>query len=263
MYLSLDIGNTRIKYGLFEQRKLKQTGSLDGLSPNEIIDWLSNLSVEYAIYSNVRRHFNLPLKHLPKGNTKQSKIKKVIRLQPHTPLPIENRYHTAATLGPDRLAAATGAWAYTKGENCLVIDAGSCITMDLLLDHGFEGGNISPGLEMRLDAMHQFTDGLPRPNLNKHPNLPCSIKNARLGKSTEEALILGACQGLLLEIKGFIEACETQYGPLKICLTGGNAAFLADKLKREIFVLPNLVLRGLNEILLYNAQLDSLDEKGE
>jgi len=102
----------------------------------------------------------------------------------------------------------------------------------------------------RLDAMNYFTDGLPRP---KEKRLPSRQAKGNIGKTTEEALLLGALQGAIFEIQGFIAACEGDYGPLKILMTGGDASFLADKLKREIFVLPNLVLRGLNEILLHNV----------
>ncbi len=247
MNLALDIGNTHIKYALFQGRDLLESGRLElpsgkGETPASA-KWeeLCKQPIERLVYSSVRKHFAWEGGgDLPKG------AKKNLHLQADTPLPIKNRYHTPETLGTDRLAAAVGAYAYFGGENCILIDAGSCITLDLLLDGAFEGGNISPGLDMRLDAMHRFTDGLPRPA----KKLPAE---KLLGKTTEEALLLGALQGAVFEIEGFIASCEQRYGAVKIALTGGDASFLADKLKREIFVLPNLVLRGLNEILLYNV----------
>lgn len=252
MNLSLDIGNTHIKFGLFEGRKLVRSGRLETssegvISPTKRKAWesLYNPLPEWLIYSSVRKHFEATQLHLPKGI-------KTVRLQTDTPLPIKNRYRTPETLGPDRLAAAVGAYAQFGGANCLIIDAGSCITLDLLIEGAFEGGSISPGLDMRLDAMHRFTDGLPRPAAKRLPGGETG-DSIRLGKTTEEALLLGALQGALLEIEGFIASAERQYGPLKVLLTGGDASFLADKLKREIFVLPNLVLRGLNEILLHNV----------
>ncbi|MBK6903040.1 MAG: type III pantothenate kinase [Saprospirales bacterium] len=65
-------------------------------------------------------------------------------------------------MGKDRLAAAVGAWSFFPGKTCLVIDAGTCITSDVLSEDGiFKGGNISPGIDMRLKAMHTFTARLP------------------------------------------------------------------------------------------------------
>lgn len=242
MFLALDIGNSRVKYGLFDGRVLKKSGYWVGLSPNEIAERAYNLLPRRIIYSSVRSSFVPDWGHLPEGIS-------VMALGSDTPLPIENRYHTPQTLGQDRLAAAVGAWVQFGGKNSLVIDAGSCITMDLLLNGGFEGGNIAPGLDMRLEAMHRFTDGLPR-LFGRH--LPKGI----IGKNTEEALLLGALRGAAFEIEGFIDRCEREYGSLMLAFTGGDAVFLADTLKRKIFVLPNLVLRGLNEILIYNASLD-------
>ncbi len=244
MYLALDIGNSRIKYGLFEGGDLKACGDWQGLSPEELVEQAYNLSARAIIYSNVRRGFVLDWSSLPEGIF-------VMALEKDTPLPIENRYGTPQTLGSDRLAAGVGAWSVFGGENCLVVDAGSCITMDLLLDGGFEGGVISPGLSMRLKAMHRFTDGLPE--LSPTDARLVKFDVLALGKSTEEALFLGALQGAALEVGAFVERAEAIYGPLKVAFTGGDAAFLADKLKRKIFVLPHLVLRGLNEILRYHA----------
>jgi len=244
MYLALDIGNSRIKYGLFEGEDLKAHGDWQGLSPEELAEQAYNLSPRAIIYSNVRHGFVPEWSDLPKGLS-------LLALEKDTPLPIENRYRTPQTLGSDRLAAVVGAWSVFGGENCLVVDAGSCITLDLLLDGGFEGGVISPGLNMRLKAMHHFTDGLPA--LSQTDIGREDFETFKLGKSTKEALFLGALQGAVLEIDAFIEEAEAVYGPLKVAFTGGDAAFLADKMKRKIFVLPHLVLRGLNEILRYHV----------
>ena len=71
-------------------------------------------------------------------------------------------YRTPATLGADRLAAVMGAQSLLPHRTVFVIDAGTCITFDLLLSNGhYLGGNISPGLDMRLRAMHEFTARLP------------------------------------------------------------------------------------------------------
>jgi type III pantothenate kinase len=176
-----------------------------------------------------------------------------LHLSTATPLPFNIQYKTPHTLGKDRIAAAAGADYLYPGENCLVIDAGTCITMDIL-DHSgvFRGGNISPGVEMRLKAMHHFTARLP---LVKHLRENQVLFENALGDSTENAIRNGGELGALLELEGFIRLMDGRYKDLKVLLTGGDADFFVKNMKTKIFAHPNLVLIGLNQILLHNAKL--------
>ncbi len=86
-----------------------------------------------------------------------------VKLGQDTQLPIMNAYHSSDTLGADRLAAVAGAHTEHPDKNNLVVAMGTCITYNFITKNGaFRGGAISPGFQMRLDAMHQFTDGLPQ-----------------------------------------------------------------------------------------------------
>ncbi len=150
-------------------------------------------------------------------------------------------------MGKDRLAAVAGAYARFPGQTCLVVDAGTCITYDWLnAEAAYLGGNIAPGIRMRLQAMHAFTDRLPAVEMRTEPN--------QIGQSTAAALRNGAQWGAVLEIDGYRAWSEAQFGPTKLVLTGGDADFLANKLKSEIFVNHHLVLIGLNQILEYNVK---------
>ncbi len=170
-----------------------------------------------------------------------------LELHTHTRLPIQNRYRTPGTLGKDRIAAVTGAYALKPSQDCLVVDAGTCITFDYLSrDGAYIGGNIAPGLRMRLRAMHEFTARLPHPGLQETEDW--------VGASTEEALRNGAQFGAAMELDGYIREGEARFGPLQVFLTGGDADFLAKKVKRKIFVNHHLVLFGLNQILDYNVK---------
>ena len=169
-----------------------------------------------------------------------------LQLTHHTQIPILNRYKTPETLGKDRLAAVIGAQVEFPGQNCLVIDAGTCITYDLLTaDKTYHGGTIAPGIQMRLEAMHKMTAKLPL--AERSPLGPI------IGTSTTTALQNGAQWGALLEAKAFIDQCEEHYGSLQVIFTGGDAGFFEKHLKRKIFVNQHLVLTGLNKILTYNA----------
>jgi type III pantothenate kinase len=205
-----------------------------------LFNWLYNHPVENIILSSVG--------HVPDGLIEALKQENTLLvLDENTPIPVENRYMTPATLGRDRLAAVVGAWELFPQKNILVIDAGTCITYDLLLAPGiYLGGNIAPGMGMRLQAMHVFTANL--------PEAPRPQDFMLIGNSTESALQNGGQWGAILETEGLIARCEEVYGELTLIATGGDAEHFEKNLKRKIFVNPNLVLIGLNKILNYNVQ---------
>ena len=140
MNLTLDIGNTAVKWATFEGRTLLEQGHdlpTDKLTEAEAVLACASGKVPDTVY-------DLPL------------------LSSETPLPIHLDYKTPQTLGPDRIAAACGAWSLHRGEACLVIDAGTCITVDFVDGGGtYHGGAIMPGLRMNLQALHTFTAKLP------------------------------------------------------------------------------------------------------
>ena len=231
-----------MKLGLFEAGQLMATTRMDDATHPDFKIWITNHLPENVILSTVGATI--------KGDVLTFLRKHSVRcllLDHRTPLPVAHDYHTPETLGKDRLAAICGAQALFPGTNCLVVDAGTCITIDVLDARGvFRGGNISPGLQMRLRAMHEFTARLPR---------PARLWPADwLGHSTEHALQNGALQGALLELQGYIGACRARFGHLNVLLTGGDSLFLAKKWKSQIFVNQNLVLYGLNKILSHNVE---------
>jgi len=177
----------------------------------------------------------------------KKKLNNFIILDAATPLPIINTYTTKDTLGYDRIADAVGAFTIFPGSNVLIIDAGTAITIDLLTENGeFYGGNISPGLDLRFRALHEFTRKLPE--VKKKTNYPI------LGKTTEEAILSGVLSGAVFELNGYIDQLSSQFPDLKIILTGGDFKFFDKKLKNSIFAHSNLNLTGLNRILEYNVE---------
>jgi type III pantothenate kinase len=175
------------------------------------------------------------------------KLKTFIILSSDTPLPIKNNYSTKESLGYDRIADAVGAFSIFPGINVLVIDAGTAITIDLLTAKGeFSGGNISPGLDLRLRALHDYTKNLPK--VEKKSEFPL------LGKTTEDAILSGVINGAIFELDGYIDKLKAQYPDLKIIFTGGDTKYFDKKLKNSIFANSNLNLTGLNRILEYNVE---------
>lgn len=241
--LAIDIGNTRIKFGLFSGEQCLDTAIYACEKTEDWQSWLTNHLAENIILSSVgsqkvTRYISDFLKKINRKPTE---------LNYETPVPIIQGYQTPSTLGKDRLAAVVGAYALFPNTNCLVIDAGTCITYDFIDESGvYHGGNIAPGIQMRMRAMHDFTARLPLPERKWADDW--------IGKTTKSALQNGSLFGILLECEGYMLRGKQRFGNMNVLLTGGDSQILAEKLKSQIFVNQNLVLHGLNKILNYNVE---------
>jgi type III pantothenate kinase len=146
----------------------------------------------------------------------------------------------------DRIAGVCGAIQLFPGSNNLVIDAGTCITYDFVDEMAqYHGGGISPGLNMRFKAVHTFTAKLPLVSAKAGVDL--------IGTTTETSIQSGVINGLLSEIEGTIGRYAVKFPGLKVILCGGDAGFFENQLKATIFAVPDLVLFGLNSILIHNV----------
>lgn len=237
MNLCIDIGNTRTKAALFDADNIVgyYNYELNELMANEEI----MCSVNNIIISSTRS--------IVQDVEYPEHIQTCIILDHETPIPIQNEYLTPKTLGRDRLASSVGAYSIYPDNINMVIDAGTCITFDIVDHNKYLGGNISPGIRMRSRAMHIFTGMLPEVEIEYNEDI--------IGRNTETALQNGAVIGTILEIDSFIESIKAKFDQkdLNVILTGGDADFLAIHLKSKIFVRKNIVLIGLHEILKYNA----------
>jgi type III pantothenate kinase len=156
-------------------------------------------------------------------------------------------YGTPQTLGMDRVAAVAGALYHFPGQASLVIDMGTCVTYDFINKEGhYLGGAISPGLKMRLRAMHDYTQKLPLAELSDAPE-------EFIGSSTVACLQSGAYFGLLGEINDTVERYEGRFGTLNVLLCGGDTPLFDKHTKKSIFAAPDLVLFGLHKILQLHA----------
>jgi type III pantothenate kinase len=243
MNLVIDIGNTRSKIGLFQENTLVEQAIWTDWTLADLLHYGNQVGARNVLFSTVAApdpgmaealedHFN------------------VLELTHETKLPFRNLYGTPKTLGKDRLAGVAGAQALYPGSNCLVVDCGTCIKYDLITAEAeYRGGNIAPGVRMRIQAMHHFTARL--------PEVPMEMPEQTIGDSTQTALQNGAIRGAVLEIQGFVQLFEQQAMPLQTILTGGDAAFLLPFLKTHnpgIFYQPDLTLFGLNHILRHHFQ---------
>lgn len=238
MQLALDIGNSFIKAGLFDGEKLKTTLRFKEGEEDVFEQFISGKKIQDAIYSSVES---------PEAERFLSSLKEInlVMLDHNLPLPLKNNYKTPETLGKDRLAAAIGGWVVSGKESVLTIDAGTCIKYDFVdALQGYMGGSISPGMQMRLDAMHHFTARLPAYTVNTIDDF--------FGNDTYTAMMTGVVTGVAGEILHFIKLFKKRFGKFNVILTGGNADFLSLQLGNKFQVETNLILTGLNSILNHN-----------
>ncbi len=242
MNLIIDIGNTRAKLAVFQDFKIiKSVTCLKSKLSYEQKKILNEFpKIQDGIIANVAK----PQKGYD-GTLSELNGKKII-LSSGTSIPFNNAYGTPQSLGLDRIALAAAAVHQFPNRNTLVIDAGTCITYDIITtEKDYLGGAISPGLNMRYRALHNFTANLP---LLRTADEEISA----LGTDTISSLKLGVTGGVVNEINGFIDQFNQKYENLTIIFTGGDSEFLSKRLKNSIFVAKNFLLTGLNCILEYN-----------
>lgn len=236
--IAIDIGNTGGKYGIFEEDALVSQGSFkeqEGL-PQEV----ASQTFDHAIIASVSGD-------AAKIQAGLSVSGSIVMLSAQTALPVSIDYKTPATLGADRIAVAVAAHYFFRGRNCLVIDAGTAITYDFIDERGhYQGGGIAPGIRMKFKALHNFTGRLPLVQ-GIHENFPL------IGQTTQESLESGVLGGTVAEVEGIISAYRQKSDKLVVILCGGDAGFFESTVKHPIFVIPELVLIGLQRILRHNV----------
>ncbi|NBG65178.1 type III pantothenate kinase [Acidiluteibacter ferrifornacis] len=243
MKIIVDIGNTKLKFAVFEDQKLEYKSESKAFQLAEWKKLFQTFPIDAYIISSVKGNYDDILNFL------QNECERGMVLSNQSLLPLTIDYETPETLGIDRLALAVAAVYKFPNSNTLVISCGTCITYNLIThDRKFVGGAISPGVHMRLKAMHHFTDKLPQIDWDGH------LKSILLPKNTRDAMLSGAVNGALCELTEVINRYrQTFTRELNIILCGGDAKFFEKELKNSIFADSNFVLYGLNEILQYNS----------
>jgi type III pantothenate kinase len=241
MLLLLDIGNTNTHLGLANpQRVLRQENIptaawQDGRAKSLILKFAGRAILEGAALCSV----------VPRATTTVLKTLRrmwnlsCLELTPWTLLGVGIQYPRPQTIGPDRLANAVAA-RHHFGAPSVVVDFGTAVTFDVVNRAGnYAGGIIAPGLAAMTEYLHEKTALLPSITIRE-------IKRA-IGKSTEEAMLIGAVHGyrglvreLLLELKRALRVRK-----LPVIATGGYAKLLAAKLPEITSVEPLLTLEGL------------------
>lgn len=244
MILAIDNGNTRIKMAVFEQSNALElfASNLENCGQDLRLILTKHSSINTIVVSSVgSEKLDLILKEF--------ETIKIVSISHESRFPFKNLYKTPTTLGIDRMVLAAGATLQFPNQNKLIIDAGTCVTYDFVTQKNqYLGGAISPGMRLRYKSLHDYTAKLPLLETKK--------PNNAIGNSTEESIHSGVINGLAKEIDGIINDFVAENQNFIIILTGGDAIFLANRLKNTIFANPNFLLESLNLLHIYNSNND-------
>ena len=239
--LTLDIGNTRTKGGVWVGGELCDVATFDSFSASPILEWAAGYELKGCSVSSVNAGAEELLQEL------SDHFSRFHLLTAQSEVPFLKGDHFYPTLGSDRIAALVGAFKRAgRGRALLVIDAGTALTYDFIDASGcYQGGLISLGVEMRRQALHTFTSRLPLVDIPNSTFFP-------LTSGTEQCLQSGILTGIVGELEYLHGLVEERFGAFDIYLTGGDAFCLSNFYLCASFVAPNLVLEGLYEVLDWN-----------
>lgn len=237
--LVLDAGNTSLKLGLFSDGILVKTMRVAYADKKALGDIVSLYSDAQIVISSV----------ISSEDTERitQHFENCFMIDRNTPLPIKLNYKTPGTLGIDRICNAVALSSVASGRKAVGIDIGTCIKFDLIDDNKtYQGGSISPGIQLRYRSLHEFTANLPLVEQTSPAELT--------GRSTTESIHSGIMNGIKAEIESLIQRYLNEYGDLTFFVTGGDSAYFDLAGKNNIFADENLTLKGLYLIYQFNAR---------
>lgn len=248
-FLALDCGNSRIKTILLDGEETNvrtyDYGSIEGL-----IDWISESGAGKVAMASVHGFDPRLVETIRKAAGEN-----FLLMTPATEMPVAFEYDDPTHLGIDRKIAAVGAMTLYPGEPVLVVDAGTALTKDVVDGYrGFIGGSISPGLRMRLSALHSATALLPEIGMTDCGQLPV------LGRSTRDSIMAGAMQGMLDEVEMMMIRLRTK-GVGRVIFCGGDGEWIYNNLRTarsgagmKFNYEPYLLAYGMQEIYRHHEE---------
>ena len=244
MILTIDVGNTNVKVAVFKQFNIIDKFVFQKNS------FQNNFQIIFKKHPNHTKAVVASVSMLDEKDSVWLKNQiEVIEINVDSIFPFKNKYTTPTTLGVDRMVLASGAVLHYPNQDVLIIDAGTCVTYDFVTNKKeYLGGAISPGLRLRYNALNDYTAKLPLLENNSPDNY--------IGNSTDASIHSGVVNGLCYEIEGFISEFSVKNKQFTIILTGGDAIFLANRLKSTIFADENFLLKSLHQLYTYSLQND-------
>jgi type III pantothenate kinase len=239
--LALNIGNSRLALGVFEAGELRY---IRRLGHEQRSDWPAMLSDAWKRIADtenpsiaaacVNSTIFEPLEHAVHAATSQ----KVQWIGRDIDLPIPVLTNEPAQTGVDRVLNVAAAYEQL-GKACVVVDAGTAITVNFCNDRGeFVGGAIAPGISMMLEALHEKTAKLPR--------VTFETPTGSFGKNTTDAIRQGVFHSIRGMVKEMVENYATELGAWpELIVTGGDAVQLFEGWELVHAISPDLTLYGI------------------
>jgi type III pantothenate kinase len=253
--LAISIGNTRTRIGTFVEGKIVERQFLtnDSMSALPVV-------LEQA-YAPLRDKDDAPavlasVNPALTDHVAQAVVKSLgqmpQRVERDLKVPIGRQLDRESIVGDDRLLNAAAAYDTLK-QACVVIDAGTAVTVDFIDGAGtFHGGAIAPGARMMLQALQAGTKQLPEIELAR--------PEESIGHNTAEAMRCGVFYGL----RGMARELVEQYAEIAgnyptVIATGGDAELIFGGYDLIERVVPDLTLLGIG-VTLQHARQESEEE---
>jgi type III pantothenate kinase len=246
--LLLDVGNTRLKWGELDGGAIRRTGHI---ARRKIHD--EGLG---ALTSKLPRDVTAVSASNVAGNSFATRLSGVIGMHCNCDVHfarsesqafgVTNGYRQPRRMGVDRWVAMVGAWAELESA-CLIVDAGTAVTIDAIDDDGQHlGGQIIPGVALMASALADETSDIPKPGRRR---AAFATGMDIFAGDTMKAVAFGTQNALVGAIERAIRILRENACDPTIILTGGDASRILKSLNETPLHRPHLVLQGLAHML--------------
>jgi type III pantothenate kinase len=246
--IAISVGNTRTRVGLFRGDTLEHSSAIPNTDLSEISRVVLGAGIRNERAPVIIASVNEPITNQLANDLAapvQRRGGEIYRFGRDLAIPVQTALSDDSTVGQDRLLNALGAYS-RAAQACIVIDAGTAITVDFVDGEGtFHGGAIAPGLALMLTALHEHTAALPQLKFEPPPT------QFPFGKNTRDAMLHGvqaAARGMVhLLIERYAEFYEAYP---QIIATGGDARTLFENDELVEHLVPDLTLLGIQAACL-------------
>lgn len=253
----IDVGNSRVKWGLFEDGELQATASHPTTNPESahqiLNDWRANDRHLCVVVASVNPTATDKVLAAIRQALRQET--RIFRIERAEQVPIQVDVDNPEQVGVDRLLNALAVRSRKPPKKMAVaVDCGTAITVDLITADGvFAGGAILPGMSLGARALAHFTARLPEVQVHQAPD--------PVGKNTFDAIRAGLFWGSVGAINELVrKMTEAAPEPPVVFITGGEAPLLAGQLERPAVLVADLTLHGLKD--LYELSLRQVEPSG-
>jgi type III pantothenate kinase len=240
----LNVGNTRLAVGSFVAGELS---GVTRIANDKRASWEEEITAAWKRVEGrenaaiVAAGVNPPMERALDDAVASAASRRVVWVGKNLDLPIKVLTDAPEQTGVDRVLNVAAAYEQV-GNACVVVDAGTAITIDCCNDQGeFLGGAIAPGLRLQLESLHEKTAVLPALKVSEF-----AVPQVHFGRNTREAILQGVYHGIRGMVKELVENFATDLGRWpEIIAAGGDAQLLFGGWELIHAISPDLTLYGI------------------